>query len=243
MPKPLRDAWLVALIQLVQMRRQVYLFALVMMLFPLATLFFARFMTPEGFEPSQRLIAGAVVFGLGISTVNGVAQMIALDRFEFHQRLIVAMPVHQVSYGAGMVLVGSLQGLVQAAILLPLAPLFGIDIQLSAWLIPLALLTAVSMTGVGLMVGTWAPSQQSGNLTANVAGILVVLISPVFYPISRLPEWLQVPARLSPYTHAGEAFDRVLSGAGGFHGEMAILAAITLLTLSVGMAGMRWRQA
>ncbi len=97
------------------------------------------------------------------------------------------------------------------------------------------------MTGVALVIGTWSPNQQMGNLLANSIGILIVMFSPIYYPISRLPDWLQWPARFSPYTHAASAIDAILSGAGGFYGELALLAAITAAAMALGVAGMRWR--
>jgi ABC-type multidrug transport system permease subunit len=118
-----------------------------------------------------------------------------------------------------------------------------IDIHLSPWLVPLILLTTLSMTGIAVTIATWAPAWEVANLLANLLGLLVTLLSPVYYPIERLPEWLRWVARLSPYTHAGEAINRVLSGQGGFEREALLLAAITLVGLAIGVAGLRWREA
>jgi hypothetical protein len=49
--------------------------------------------------------------------------------------------------------------------------------------------------------------------------------------------------RFSPYTHAGGAMNRVLSGQGGFEREMLILAGITVVGLVIGILGLRWREA
>ena len=158
-------------------------------------------------------------------------------------KLVVVSPVHPISYAAGILTFSVLQSLATAAVILSFAPLFGIDITLSFWLIPLLLLTAVSMTGIGVIIGTWAPSIELGGMLANTFGILIVLLSPVYYPIDRLSEWLRWLARLSPYTHAGEAINRVLSGQGGFEREVLILAGITLAGLVTGLLGLRWREA
>jgi ABC-type multidrug transport system permease subunit len=83
---------------------------------------------------------------------------------------------------------------------------------------------------------------QAAATAANLAGILVVLISPIYFSASRLPEPLQSMSQLSPYTHAASGLDVALSGAGGFADDVAILAAITAAALAVGLAGMRWRE-
>ena len=189
-----------------------------------------------------RLVTGSIVFGLGIMTVNNLAEVVLADRFTFRLKLIIVSPVRRLSYALGVIIFSALQGMVTTGLILLSAPLFGIDIELSLWLLPLALITAASMSGIGLVVGTWAPAQQTGSALAGVMGIVVVMISPVYYDIGRLPEWLQWPARLSPYTHAGNAINGVLSGAGGFYAEMGILALITAAALALGVARMRWRE-
>ena len=80
-------------------------------------------------------------------------------------------------------------------------------------------------------------------MLANTVGIMVVMLSPIYYEIDRLPGWLQGPAHLSPYTHAGNAIDGVLSGGGVLYGEMGILTAISAATIALGIVGVRWCEA
>ncbi len=210
---------------------------------PMGFLLFAKAMTPPGIDIGVRLVTGSLVFGLGLMSVNLLAQFILAERFNNEMKLIVASPVHPLSYVGGIVVYSIAQSLVTAAIMLSFAPLFGIDITLSFWLIPLVLLTAVSMTGIAIVIATWAPTLEAGGILANITGIFIVMLSPVYYPIERLPEWLRWVARFSPYTHAGEAINRVLSGQGGFEREAVILAGITVVGLAVGVLGLRWREA
>jgi len=199
-------------------------------------------LTPPGFDIGVRLVTGSLVFGLGLMTVNNLAQFILAERFNNQTKLVVVAPVHPLSYAGGILAYSVFQSLVTAAVILSFAPLVDIDITLSFWLVPLILLTAVSMTGIAIVIGTWAPSLEMGNMLANTLGILVVILSPVYYPIERLSEWLRWVARLSPYTHAGEAINRVLSGQGGFEREALVLAGITVVGLVIGIVGLRWRE-
>ena len=243
MLKTISDSAVVFTIYLRMIQRNVIAYVLMMPAFPLVFLLFARSLTPETSEISSRLVTGSIVFGLGITTVNNLSQTILNDRFNFRLKLLVASPIHPLAYAAGVIAFNSLYGLAMAGAILLFAPLFGISIQLSLWLIPLMLLTVVSLTGVGLIIATWAPSAQLGNMLANTVGIMVVMLSPIYYESDRLPGWLQGPAHLSPYTHAGNAIDGVLSGGGVLYGEMGILAAISAATIAIGIASMRWREA
>jgi ABC-type multidrug transport system permease subunit len=241
MPKVLADAIVVGRIQLLMIWRQIAIYLVIFTLFPLSFLFFAKYLTPPGVPLGSRVITGSIVFSLGLTIVNELAQTLINERFNMQLKLITVAPVHKASYALGVIFAGLFRGVLSSYIILVFAPLFGVHIHLSLWLVPLSLLCALSLTGVALVIGTWAPSAQTGNLLANTVGILIVLFSPLYYPMSRLPEWLQWPARLSPYTHAANAIDGVLSGAGGFYGEMSLLAVITAGALALGMWGMRWR--
>ncbi|HXF52186.1 MAG TPA: hypothetical protein VNM43_10945 [Dehalococcoidia bacterium] len=56
------------------------------------------------------------------------------------------------------------------------------------------------------------------------------------------PPSTSVAVRASRYTHAGAAVDDLLSGRGGFMQETLILFALTILGLTIGVAGLRWRE-
>ncbi len=243
MPKALGDTWVLFQIEALKFREWLPIYVFSVIVAPLGLLLFAKALTPPGFDVGTRLVTGSLVFGLGIMTVNNMAQIMAQERFTFQLKLVVASPVHRLSYAGGVVAYSVAQAIVTAIVVLSLAPVFGIDIHLSPWLAPLILLTTLSMTGIAVTIATWSPAWDVGNILANIMGLLVTLLSPVYYPIERLPEWLRWVARLSPYTHAGEAINRVLSGQGGFEREALVLAGITLIGLAVGVAGLRWREA
>jgi ABC-2 type transport system permease protein len=238
--KIVKDAWIIGRIHSYPTQRDPIAYFTFVVIFPLAMLFFARGVQPEGAGLDTRLITGSMVFSLGISTVNSLAQTLLTERFEHHLQMLVVSPVHRISYALGALGFGALRGTAGVLVVLLAAPAFGFDVQLSIWLLPIALLTAISMAGLSLVIGTWSPDFATGNLMAQVIGILVVMLSPVYFSLSRLPDWLQLPAQLSPYTHAADAFEGSLSGATPL-GDIAILATITAVTISLGVAGMRWR--
>ncbi|MGE0685376.1 MAG: ABC transporter permease [Dehalococcoidia bacterium] len=240
MLKILRDAWVIGRIHAYPTQREPVAYFVFVVVFPLAMLAFARGVQPEGSSLDNRLIAGSMVFSLGISTVNSLAQTLLMERFNHQLQMLVVSPVHRLSYALGALGFGALRGTGGVLIVLLAAPLLGFDVQLSPWLLPIALLTAASMAGLSLVIGTWSPDFTTGNLMAQVVGILIVMLSPVYFSLSRLPDWLQWPARFSPYTHATDAIQGAISGSTPF-GAVAVLAALTAVTISLGIAGMRWR--
>lgn len=244
MMKFLSDANTVFEIQLLKIRSWWPFYILTIVMFPIGTLYFAKWLVPPGAQEAvgTRLMTGSLVFALGLMTVNNLSQILLYERFNHTLKLVITSPVHPLSYGAGVIAFSLTQGMMTAAAVLAFSPVVGIDIHLDWWLIPVLILTSLSLTGVGLIIATWSPSQEVGNVLANTIGIMVTLLSPVYFPIGRLPEGLQWVARFSPYTHAGEAVDLILSGEGGFGREVSYLAAITAVGLAMGVAGLRWRE-
>lgn len=242
MSRAFSDTLTVAWMEWLRMKTILWIVTFILLLWPLSMLFFARHLVPEGIDVGPRLIAGSIVFTLGLSTVNNTAQTVVFSRFANQLKLLVASPVHPYAWAAGMLSVRVLQAMVFSLVLLLLAPVFGINIHLSLWFLPVALLTALSMVGMGLVIGTWSPNQMVGNQLSQMIGILVVIVSRIYFPVSRLPDWIEPVARLSPYTYAANVLDAILSGRGGFYGDLTILAAITLGGLALGLAGMRWRE-
>jgi ABC-2 type transport system permease protein len=240
--KAINDAIVIFQIQLLKIREWLPGYVLSVVVAPVGFLLFAKALSPPGLGTEVRLMTGSLVFGLGIMTVNNLAQLIQEERFTFQQKLVVTSPVHRLSYASGVVAYALILAAVTAIVVLSFAPVFNIDIHLSVWLAPLVLLTALSMTGIAITIAVWSPSQVVGNMLANTIGLIVVLLSPIYYPIERLPEWLRWPARLSPYTHSGTAINDVLSGSAVPEREVLILAAITVVGIAIGVAGLRWRE-
>ncbi len=138
MPKVITDAVVIARIHLLMIWRAIFIYALIFTLFPLAFLFFARNLTPEGVPIGTRLVTGSIVFSLGLTIVNELSQTLLNERFGQQLKLIVVSPVSKASYAAGVVISGVMRGLISSSVILLFAPLFGIHVELSLWLIPLS---------------------------------------------------------------------------------------------------------
>jgi ABC-type polysaccharide/polyol phosphate export permease len=240
--KAFTDALLVAQLDTLRFTRPLYIFLGGLLALPLPILFFAKYIAPNDAEVGPRLVAGSIVFSLGLRVVSGMGVQLNNDRFTYRLNLIRGCPVRPVSYAAGMIMASSARALLSACLVLAFVPIFGMHINLNLWFLPVVVLASVSLAGVALIIGTWAPTWESGSFAAYMAGNFIALVSPVYFPISRLPDWLQPIARLSPYTYAAQSLAAIFAGRGGFGEDLVILAAITTGGLVVGLMGMRWRE-
>jgi ABC-type multidrug transport system permease subunit len=231
-------------IQVLKVSRHPVWFGLNILVGPLALLLFAHWLLPPDLsdEVERHLIAGALVFSLAMASANNLTDMIIQERFVNNLQLIIVSPTRREAYAAGVILYALVQGSASVALMLAFAPIFGISVHLTLWIIPLVLLTTLSLTGIALIIATRAPTWQVGRYLGNVVGILVPLVSPVYYPIDRLPDWLHPIARLSPLTYSADAIFKAISGRTDFEISALVLCALTIASLALGFVGLRWQE-
>jgi ABC-2 type transport system permease protein len=238
----IHNTLVIAHLQALRSSRPLFLTLFSSVALPIPMLFFARYLASNSTQLGPRLVAGSIVFSVGINIVGSLGQQLSQDRFSYRLKLIRACPIHPASYVSGILLTGTGRALLNACLILAFAPALGLDFHFSLWFFPIVALTAVSLAGIGLIIATWSPNWEVASTLSGVSGTFVVLMSPIYFPVSRLPEWLQPIAQLSPYTHAGDALTAVLSDGGDVISDVIILACITMVGLSITILGIRWRE-
>ena len=75
------------------------------------------------------------------------------------------------------------------------------------------IMTCLSLTGLGMLIGGVGIHLRTSAIIANVVAYLGLLISGVNFPLSYLPEWVQVFSHMMPLTYAVEATRGAVDGA------------------------------
>jgi lipooligosaccharide transport system permease protein len=101
--------------------------------------------------------------------------------------------------GAAVLIVAALLGLVAS----PLAIL----------VLPVVFLTGLAFAGLGLTITSLSPSYDFFMYYFTLAITPMMLACGVFFPMDRLPEWLQVAAQALPLTHSVELARPLMQGA------------------------------
>jgi len=155
----------------------------------------------------------AIFFGLAVIWERDVGQL---------QRLL-ATPLPRTSIVLGKAAGACVRALVQALLLLAVLAVAGIGVRWTA--------AGVIGTLAMLMLGTAAFACMSMLLAAAVKererfmGIGQLIMMPLFfassalYPLSVMPEWLRVIARVNPLTYEVQGLRQMLVGVGA-HGEL-----------------------
>ena len=91
--KYLRDVSTIVEMKVMFMVRGWYWYVLRPLVFPLGVLFWLKVMIPDDLDSNIRIMAGAIVFGISLSTANMLSQQILQDRFLGRLKLLVTMPI------------------------------------------------------------------------------------------------------------------------------------------------------
>ena len=111
---------------------------------------------------------------------------------------------------------------------------FGLELQVSALVIPAMLLVILTATSIGYAIASLLP-QMLANLLTQVLVVFVLMFSPLTFPAERLPGWLATVHSVLPIQAMGDVIRGTLAG-GTFPltlASFATLGAWCVVTLAV----------
>ena len=158
------------------------------------------------------IIGMAVLFS---SIFSGMS--IIWDReFGFLKEVLVA-PIDRSAVAIGKILGGATQAMFQGAILLLLAPFFGVKLSplTVLELIGLIFCIAFALSGVGVAIASRMRSMMGFQFMLNFLVQPAFFLSGALFPVTGLPGWMTALTRLDPLTYAVDAIRRIVLDAAG----------------------------
>lgn len=222
--------------------RHWYVTVLLAAAFPLPWFYVTRTIAPDDPEILRRLMAGTLVFGVAFSVGMLVGQNAVAQRFNGNLKLLISMPVAKASYVLGSLLYSSLSGIVTVLVLLGFGTATNMDWRLTWGLIPSLVLAVFSMAGLTLFVVSFAPSQQVGNLATGLLSLVLAALSPVYFTMEQAPLAMKVLGYISPLRYAADGIFKSLSGQTDIWFETAVLVGFAIVTMTLGIWRMPWRE-
>jgi ABC-type multidrug transport system permease subunit len=185
--KVVKDALIIGKMKAVpDLKRQPLILVVVGIISAIPLFFFA---ISGGGEMLSHGLIGAMVSTVGFIGVNSAIQDITWDRYVKIREMIVAMPVHPASYAIGVALAPLLLSLPGMAFFILVAMGMGIlYAEALIWIVPTLLLCWASLSAIGFIISTYLykSSPYTLNNIANILGIGLVFIPPVYYPAEML---------------------------------------------------------
>jgi ABC-2 type transport system permease protein len=138
--------------------------------------------------------------------------------------------------------------MVQLAVFLGIAttPYFGLKLTASWWMaIPLVACGTLAFLSIGLLVGSFAKTQQAASSIANLIILPMAFLGGAFIPLNFAPAWLQDVSYAMPLRYLVLGMQNVLARGDGpasaLPGIAILLGAAAVLTL-ISVRVFRWDQ-
>lgn len=144
------------------------------------------------------------------------AVSIVWDReFGFLKEVMVA-PISRWAVAVGKALGGSSVAIIQAIVILFMAPFVGVHLTPLTIMavIPLMFLISFSMTSMGIALAARMQSMEGFQMIMNFLVMPLFILSGAMFPVERLPDWLLVLNRLDPLTYGVDALRGIMLGPG-----------------------------
>ena len=242
--KVVKDVLVVtALKSLPDLKRQPLMLFLVGLISSLPLYFILVF----GGQISYGLI-GAIVSTVAFIGMSAAISEMAFDRYVKIREMIVAMPVHPISYAIGIALAPLILSLPSLVFFIAITMWLGVLTPYSLfWTAVLLILCWATVSSIGFLVSTYLQkaSTYTLNSLSNILGIALGFIPPVYYPEEMLGGFSWISA-IFPTSNAASLI-RVYSGSLNLPFEMIIARWLILIVTMVVSAVItafkaRWRE-
>ena len=240
--KFLLDAVSIFEINVIPSLRYWYVTVLLAGAFPLPWFFVTRTIAPDDPQVLRRLLAGTMVFGVAFSIGMFVGQNLNGQRFSGSLKLLISMPVSKGAFVLGSLLYASLSGIVTLVVLLGFGAAIDMEWDLTWGLAPSLLLAALTMAGLTMLVVSFAPNAQVGNLATGLLALVLAALSPVYYTMEQAPLLLKLLGYVSPLRYAADGITKSLSGNADIWFELAVLSGFTVVMMFLGTWKLPWRE-
>jgi ABC-2 type transport system permease protein len=179
-------------------------------------LFFAYLGRFSGVEDDTFFVVGNAVQVCSMASIYGATMAIANERYFGTLSSLLATPVSRFPLFLGRALPFIVNGLFISAFGFAVGITF-LDVNISSSALPaLALtvvITVVSCTGLGMLLGSIGLRARDVFFSANLAYFLMLLFCGVNVPFDILPGWMQAIGERVPLTHGVMAAREIANGA------------------------------
>ncbi len=166
----------------------------------------------DGISYLEFLVPGLIAMS-SMTQAFAISTDINVARFYWHIfDEFQAAPISNSSYVAGEVMAGMTRALMSVFIILGLGLLFGVRLHYGPMFWIAILLNSFLFAALAVMLAMVVKSHADQSLLTNFVITPMAFLGGTFFPIDRLPDWLQSILSLLPLTHAATAIRHAALG-------------------------------
>jgi ABC-2 type transport system permease protein len=133
--------------------------------------------------------------------------------FGFLKEILVA-PIGRTGIVLGKAIGATGQAMLQALVMLMLAPIVGVrlDLALILKLVPMVAILSLGLSGLGILIASFMRSQQGFQVLMQVLIFPLIFLAGVFFPVNDIPPWMEVISKVNPLTYGVDAIRQIFLG-------------------------------
>lgn len=199
----------------------------------------SRIDSVEGVSYAAFIVPGLIMLSLLQQSLSNASFGIYFPKFAGTVYEILSAPISHVETIIAFVGAAATKSIILALIILATATLFvDLSIQHPVWMVVFMVLTAVTFSLIGFIIGIWADGFEKLQLIPLLLVTPLAFLGGTFYSISMLPETWQTIALFNPVVYLVSGFRWSFYGVADV--DIAISLGMTLVFMAVALGIITW---
>lgn len=159
--------------------------------------------------------------------------------FGFLKEILVA-PIGRTGIVLGKAIGATLVALLQALIMLVLAPFLGVSLSpgLVLQLVPIVVILSLGLAGLGILIASFMTSQQGFQVLIQILIFPLIFLAGVFFPVNSVPAWMEVISKVNPLTYGVDAIRQLFIGSNSSLGVVVFGHTMTIVEEVIMVGGL-----
>jgi ABC-2 type transport system permease protein len=156
-------------------------------------------------------ISGNIITSISNLCISSLAQSLIGMRSQNGFEHLATLPIYRLSPLIGR-FVSSALGTIPSLILMPMIGmwLFKVRFSMSIWLVIVIIISMITMTGIGAIIGTCIDNYEKSYTVSMILMFFVMFGTPVYYSMDALPYVIRIFQRLLPFSYSLEAMRQLM---------------------------------
>ncbi|SDG70372.1 ABC transporter permease [Pelagibacterium luteolum] len=199
----------------------------------------SRIESVEGVSYAAFIVPGLIMLSLLQQSLSNASFGIYFPKFAGTVYEILTAPISHVETVIAFVGAAATKSIILALIILATAALFvDLQIQHPVWMVVFMVLTALTFSLIGFIIGIWADGFEKLQLIPLLIVTPLAFLGGTFYSISMLPETWQTIALFNPVVYLVSGFRWSFYGVADV--DIAISLGMTLFFMAAALAIITW---
>lgn len=166
---------------------------------------------PAGLDYLRFMYPGIIGMSVLFTSIFSAISIIWDREFGFLKEVLVA-PVPRWAVAVGKILGGATAAVIQAAILIALAPVVGVALSVGiiVKLLAISFLISFAVTSLGVTIAARMESMQGFQMIMNFLVMPIYFLSGAMFPIAGAPGWMKTLMVVDPLSYGVDALRGVM---------------------------------